>query len=214
MNNISGWKYGEILIVVATYMLIEGLIWLTCAFVSRLSQGIRHGQLDLMLTKPLDTQFLVSIYRADPEDIGRVITTLILLAYAAKEIGMSFLSALAGLPGYLVFLFLSFVIAYSFILMLKSLNIWLINGGAIGMISNIFISSTQYPVDIYLHRPVKFAFTYIVPIAFISTVPARIFISGFDPELLLATLAVTVIFFIISRKFFYFALRHYSSASS
>ena len=73
----------------------------------------------------------------------------------------------------------------------------------------------RYP-DAIFPRLFKFIFSWIVPVVIVANVPARLLIKSFGqpgPLMLQLVIGSTVVF-CLSRAFWSFALRRYSSASS
>jgi ABC-2 type transport system permease protein len=211
VNNISGWSYFEALLVAGSYMMIEGLMWAIFSFFNGLKNHIRMGTLDYILVKPIDTQFMVSIYRGDPEDWTRVVTGFIVLYYSISHLPAILMY---NLFFYVLMLLFALVIAYSFNLIVKSLSFWFVDAGAtFTMTENIFRCS-QYPIDIFYHRLIRLLFISVIPIAFLATFPAKILLRGFDPVIFFSAIIIAVIFFVLSRIFWLYALKHYSGASS
>jgi ABC-2 type transport system permease protein len=211
VNNISGWSYFEALLVAGSYMMIEGLMWAIFSFFNGLKNHIRLGTLDYILVKPIDAQFMVSIYRGDPEDWTRVVTGLIVLYYA-----ISHLTAIHmyNLFFYILMLFFALVIAYSFNLIVKSFSFWFVEAGATFTMTENLFRSSQYPIDIFYHKLVRLLFVSVIPIAFLATYPAKVLLVGFDPVIFFSAVLLAAIFFVLSRKFWLYALKHYSGASS
>ena len=54
----------------------------------------------------------------------------------------------------------------------------------------------------------------MLPVAFLTTVPAQVLLGEAAAPMLLAGLALAVLFFAAARAFWLFALRFYTSASS
>ena len=61
---------------------------------------------------------------------------------------------------------------------------------------------------------VRFLFTFIVPVAFMTTVPAEAIVGRIRIENALSALLVTLVLLVFSRWFWRFAVRSYTSASS
>jgi len=214
IDNLSGWTYEQALIVVASYMIIEGLMWATCAYLAGISSNIKTGEMDCIIVKPVDTQFLVSVYKGDPEDWSRVITALLVLIYAVKNLDIAGIVLAKNIFFYIILLFNSFIIIYSITLVVKSISFWTIEAGALWRFGQNITEMSKYPTDIFFHKAVRIIFSTIIPIAFIATVPAKILIFGFDFYLIFFSFILAISFFAISRKFWLFALKNYSSASS
>lgn len=214
INNLSGWSFNEALMVVASYMLVEGLMWATCAYLGGISENIRQGTLDSLLVKPVGTQFLASVQRADPEDWARVVTAIIIFIYSFKNLGFSGFDLLINIIFYILLIFSAYVIIYSITLIIKSVSFWVIDGGSLwSMVENV-TKMSQYPTDIFFHKIARIIFSTAIPLAFIATVPAKILIHGPRIDLIACSFCLAFVFFVISRKFWLYALRHYSSASS
>jgi len=213
INNLVGWTYEQALLVVATYMMIEGLMWATCACLGGLTRNVNMGTLDIIITKPIDSQFLVSVWRGDPEDWMRVITALFIFSQCYKGINIDSYLFL-NIIYYLILLFNAYIIVYSINLLVKTLVFWVIDSSALWTITENITRVSQYSTDIFFHKTVRFLFSTIIPLAFIATVPAKFLVKGFNLPLFLSSCFLAIIFFVTSRKFWLFGLKHYSSASS
>jgi len=214
LNNLAGWSFNEALVVVASYMTIEGLIWATCAYLGGLRVNIREGTLDGMIARPMSTLFLTSIDRADPEDWVRVITGIFTLIYALDGLNIAAAELAANSVIYIILIINACIILFSISLFLNSISFWIIDGRGVSGIATAITQVSQYPADIFFHKIARAIFSTIIPIAFIATVPAKILLNGFDFKLVGYSFIITFIFAVSAGKFWQFALKHYSSASS
>lgn len=214
LKNIAGWSYYEALLVVASYMIIDGLMWMSCAYIEAIKKHIRQGTLDGLIVKPIDTQFLVSVWRGDTEDFTRLVMGSAILAWALYHLNLPSNELVVNLFLYLFLLAAGFIIAYSLNLIIKTFIFWAIEGGAAFNIGRDLVEVSQYPSDIFYHKFAKIIFTAIIPLAFMATVPAKILARGLDWRLMLGALLAAAAFFTMARVFWLFALRRYSSASS
>ncbi|KKP80390.1 MAG: hypothetical protein A2271_04915 [Candidatus Moranbacteria bacterium RIFOXYA12_FULL_35_19] len=212
-KNIYGWSHYEVLLIVGTTLLLDGLMWTSCAFVHILGQHIKMGTLDFLLTKPVDTQFLVSIFRGDLEDIIRVATGLGVVIFSLTHLGNLGWEFILNIFWYLLLIANGFIIIYSIAIMLSAIKFWTIDSGGFHVADTI-IRAAQYPTDIFSGKMMHFIFSFIFPLAFIATVPAKVLSRGFDGKLVAESFLVAGIFFLISRKIWKFGLSKYSSASS
>lgn len=206
---IGGWTKPEIFLIYAIYQIVNSIVSFFCAdSLDELDRDIRRGNLDLILVKPVDSQFAISFRTIFPSNIYRVIASLILMTYAFNLLHLH--------PSVLMYfweivtLISSCVIFYCFILFTSSTVFWTMRGEVVDLVTTVF-SITRYPLDIFGDKAVKI-FT-VLPLIFLVTIPARIllgkpdFLHYFSP-----LIAVTLVF--ASRRFWLFALRHYASASS
>ena len=75
------------------------------------------------------------------------------------------------------------------------------------------LASGRYPLNAY-PPPLRLLFTFVLPVAFLTTVPAQVLLGVAGAPMLLAGLGLAVVFFAAARSFWLFALRFYTSASS
>ena len=107
-------------------------------------------------------------------------------------------------------------IHYSIMFSLSTLAFWIVRAqGLIFGYYNLF-NIARYPDSIFGHGLFRFVFSWIVPVIVVANIPARLLGGMFEhPLLLLAHLAgAAAIAVAVSRAFWHFALRRYSSASS
>ncbi len=214
VNNFSGWGYYQALVVVATFMLVDGLIWVFCACLVVLSNSIRDGNFDRFLVAPVDPQFLVSMWRGDGEDATRIITGLVLLFYAVSNLALGPWDMLARGLMYVLLVINASLIVYSVYLILRTFSFWFVEVRALATFGNIFLQTAQYPASIFYHKIAKLLVYSALPLAFIATVPAKILAYGFDWRFVAGSFLVAATFLFVSRQFWLYALRHYTSASS
>jgi ABC-2 type transport system permease protein len=79
---------------------------------------------------------------------------------------------------------------------------------------NALLAAGRYPIDALPSGLYRFVFTFIVPVALLTTVPAEVALGRPSPSLLLLALVFAAGAFAASRAFWRFALRFYTSASS
>ncbi len=212
ITSLAGWTFYQVLAIVGTYMIMEGFSWILFANLNSLSLQIKDGSLDGILLKPIDTQFFVSFWRGDLEDIVRIITGVCLLFLVASNI--------AGITFIQLFLFLltllsGIVIMYSVNLIVRCTGFWIIEVTSLWLLMDKLFDNSQYPIDIYSQKLVRAFFTFVIPLAFVATVPAKMLTwKAVDWQFFGLSFLVAAGFFVLARWFWKFSLRHYSSASS
>ena len=220
---ISGWTEPQYFAFMATGMLINAIIEAffmpNCANFSEL---IRTGNLDFALLKPIDTQFLISCEKMELAMVNQIMLALSLLGYALYQIGepVSFFQVVA----YLTFLGVGVAFFYSLMIALASASVWM--GRNQGLYDFWFYITVfaRYPRSIYdgvdpdtleAGEILQSAFTFIIPILLVVTVPAELIAKSMDswnyPAIALGTSLAGLV---VSRLFFNFALKSYRSASS
>jgi ABC-2 type transport system permease protein len=107
--------------------------------------------------------------------------------------------------------------AYSFMLFLTSLSVWMVRNQGLMEMWWLFSSLARYPKEIFIGRwaePIGAFFTYIVPVLLVVYVPSSAMVRIVEPRLAIFIVVVTAILLWLSRRFFLHALRSYRSASS
>ena len=207
--SIYGWTKPQIFLIYAIYQIINSTLSFFCAdSLNDLDRDVRRGDLDLILTKPVDSQFAVSFRTIYPSNIYRIISSVIIIIYAFRLLDLqpsplafllSFISIVSGI-----------IIFYCFILFTAASVFWTMRGEIVDLVVTIF-STTRYPLDIF-GKKASYIFT-VIPLIFIATVPAKVLLG--KPDILhYFSPIVAIVLLITSRRFWHFALRHYSSASS
>ena len=219
VKSINGWSQFEFLAFLATGMiintLIEAFFMPNCANFSEL---IRTGNLDFVLLKPIDTQFLISFEKLDLGTLSHLVLSSSLLAYAVTRLGQSF--DLTAVILYVTLIGVSVAFFYSLMVILASTSIWF--GRNQGLYDFWFYITifARYPREIYAGSPageiLRGVFTYVVPILLVVTVPAQTLIDkALRPSwLTVVMLVATVLGLLVSRLVFQWSLRSYRSASS
>ena len=219
VEQINDWSRPEYFGFMATGMLINAIVEAffmpNCA---RFSELIRTGDLDFVLLKPLDTQFLVSLEKLELPMISQVVFALGLLGYSLYQIGQPV--PVTAVIMYLLLLVAAVTFFYSLMIGLAATSIFF--GRNQGLLDFWFYVTifARYPSSIYSGSPsgeiLRFAFSYVIPILLVVTVPARVLLGkSLEPNWLSGlTLLMGVASFVVSRCIFHWALRHYRSASS
>ena len=109
------------------------------------------------------------------------------------------------------------IIAYSFMLLLTSLSVWMIRNQSLMEMWWLFTSLARYPKEIFNNTwaaPIGRFFTFLLPILLVVNMPSTSMVKVLDPWMVGFTLVATVVLAWVSRWFFRRALRSYRSASS
>ncbi|MGV3615877.1 MAG: ABC transporter permease [Fimbriimonas sp.] len=210
-DSVAGWTRGDALILAATVFLMNAFANALFFSLSEIPSQVRMGTLDFVVTKPVDSQFWVSTRRFNFDQIGTLVAGVIMIAIGVSSAHLS-PSPLQWL-GYLTLVASALALFYAFNLALMTTGVWLVRVDNLWVLSESIVQVARYPLDIYgsgLQRLLTFA----VPLGLLSTIPARQLVRGFDPSMVALGVGWAVASLLLSRAFWRFALRHYSSASS
>ena len=215
-NAIAGWNEPEYLFFVGCYFALNGLIeTLFLENCNDFAEMVRSGDLDFLLLKPIDEQFLITCRKFDWATIPNVVMGAVLMVISLVQMHWQF--DLVKLAGFCVFFLCGLILAYSFMLVLTSLSVWLIRNQNLMEMWWLFSSLARSPKEIFNQswaEPLGRLFTYVIPILLVVNIPARVMVKTVEPQIVGITLLATVLSFVISRLFFLRALRSYRSASS
>lgn len=221
VSQIAEWSRAEYFGFMATSMLINSIVETffmpNCANFSEL---IRTGNLDFALLKPIDTQFLVSCEKLEIANLSQTALSLSLLSYAVLTSGVT-LDAMSVLA-YVLLVLIGVAFFYSLMIALASTSIWF--GRNQGLYDFWFYITVfaRYPRSIYTARDtlagnlLSTAFTFVIPILLVVTVPARVLMQKtLNPNwLIFVGGGLTLVGFVVSRQIFKWSLKSYRSASS
>lgn len=209
---LNGWSQPGLLVVMGVYTIVGGLIG---TFIQpnmeRLIGDVRLGTLDFVLTKPDDSQVLVSVREVRIWRLVDVLLGLIILAVAGAQLQEAIGPAEAA--AFVIALALGAAMVYCFWLILTTAAFWVVRMDEIVHLFEGVYQSGRWPVTIYPDW-LRVGLTFLVPIAFAITVPAEALTGRLTvPTLGFAALFATALS-LFTRWLWRTALRHYSGASA
>jgi ABC-2 type transport system permease protein len=211
-DDLNGWTESELLVVMGIQILLGGVISTSIQpNMQRLMEEVRDGKLDFALTKPEDSQVLVSVREVRIWRAVDVLSGGAVLAY-----GIAGLETEVGLGDTLLFfalLALGAVTIYCFWLVIATLAFWIVNvWEIIELFQGIYLAG-RWPVSIFPGW-LRFGLTYLVPLAFAITVPAQAVTSRLEWSTVGLAFGFTAALFVFTRWWWRFGLRFYSGASA
>ncbi len=211
-DTLAGWRPSELVALLGVYFLVGGVIRAVVQpSMSRLMEDVRQGTLDFTLTKPEDSQVLVTVKEIQIWKLIDVGLGLVLVGLALVRLGAG-VGALQAL-GFGVALLAGAAMVYSFWLMLATLTFWFVRLDNILVIFMTMWEAGRWPVGIYPPW-LRYTLTFVVPVAFATTVPAEALAGRLTGETLAAALGLGAVLLALSRWFWRFGVRHYSGASA
>ena len=211
-NTLGGWQPAELLAVLGVYTLIAGV---SRSFVQpnmwHLMEGIYDGRLDYTLTKPEDSQLLISITRFEPWRLVDVIVGLVVIGISLTRLADS-VGAVQGLA-FAILLVCGAIIIYCFWLVITTLTFWVIRMWDVFEMFEAAYLAGRWPVGIY-PTWLQLGLTFIVPVAFAVTVPAQALTDRLTLPILLLALIFTVFAMGASRWIWFRGLKNYSGATA
>jgi ABC-2 type transport system permease protein len=208
--SFKDWTWDQALIVLSIFTLLQGFS--ATFLVPNLNRIVRHvqeGTLDFILLKPISSQFWLSCYTLSPWGIPDMMFGALLMGYAGQRLGLGPVNYLQGLLP----LGLGFISLYSLWFMLGATSIWFVKIYNVTEVLRGLVEAGRFPMAAY-PATYRFFFTFVVPVAFLTTVPAEAILQRSDPSWLLGSGLLAVGLLYLSHRVWRFALRFYTSASS
>jgi len=209
---IGGWKFEQVLIIQAIYTILNGITntWFN-PNLTEIVKHIREGTLDFVLLKPIDSQFFISLKKINPSGFLEIILGFLLLFYCITlnqiNLNLSFLTLS------LITISCSICILYSLWFFISTTTIWFVKTWNAIEVLRSFLYIGRFPLNSFSFS-LRIFFSVFIPIAFITTIPSEVFLGLSQLWKILLEVIVASVFLITSRKFWLFALKSYSSASS
>ncbi len=210
-GQIAGWTYPELLVVIGLFFALNGVRQTALSpNLDQMTDYVRRGTLDFLLIKPVDAQILVSLRLLA---VGNLLDPALGLAIAFGGLVASRHRATAGdLGAFALTLGSAVVLLYALMVALMALAIRLAGGDELDMLSFGVVELARFPVDLY-RDPVKTALT-VVPVALLTTVPARALLGRLDPVTVAISPAVAILAVIASTALWRQSILGYTGASA
>jgi len=211
-NNYTfpGWSWESAMIVLGIFTLLQGFSATFLApNLNRIVRHVQEGTLDFVLLKPIRSQFWLSIHTLSPWGLPDILFGCVMIGYAGTKLNL-------GMGDYIlsaVPLFFGLVILYSLWFMLGACSIWFVKIYNATEVLRGLLEAGRYPMAAY-PSAFRFFFTFIVPVAFLTTVPAEAMLGNSQLGWVLGAAVLALGLFAVSTWFWRFALRFYTSASS
>lgn len=209
--DIAGWTQAQVLIVVGLYRIVDGIINAQIAPNMReIDRYVQTGELDLLLLRPVESQFLVSTRLVALPELINIPIGLALVIYAGFQAQVAW--SMSGILLALLLLLCGSLMVYAVWFMMMALALWFTWSPFESMVGNLF-SIGRYPVD-FFQRQVRALLTFIIPVAFATTFPAEALLGRIDPTVGLIAPIFALVLLLLSQRFWRWGLRSYGSASS
>lgn len=211
--SVNGLTPDSIMLFIGTYTFITGIMSMVFFpnFI-KISQYVKDGTLDILMTKPTSLQFMVTLRYIDlgwavPNILGGLAMIIVAFIRLKLEVGV------VGILGFVILNISSLLLTYSILLLPELIAFWVINVESLHQLVYSFWDFNNMPMQIY-GRAVRAFGIFVIPIFVISNFPP-LFILGQLPVLhTVWGLVVPVLAFVLTRLVWKASLKRYESASS
>jgi ABC-2 type transport system permease protein len=214
IDALQGWSFDETLAILGIFLTVGAVrgifIGPSLDALAGLGGEIWTGRFDFTVLFPVNTQFLASVRHWRPLALFDLVLGLGTLFVAVSRLGQSF--DWLQLMTFLVAFTSGMIVLYAILLIFTALVFW--NPGFLfTWVFNGLFQLARYPVGLYPGW-LKLILTWVVPLGFVTTVPAQALTTVLPVEWLFASLILATGLLIVASVLFHTGLRQYASASS
>ncbi len=208
--NFAGWRWEEALMVLGVFTILQGFSSTFLApNLNTIVRQVQEGTLDFVLLKPISSQFWLSARTVSLWGLPDIILGLLLILYSGIRLNLAPTNYFVSL----IPLFFGAISLYSLWFMLGAMSIWFVKIYNVTQVLRGLLEAGRFPMVAY-PTAYRFFFTFIVPVAFLTTVPAEAVLGRVESSWIAGAGFLAIALFFASMAFWRFALRFYTSASS
>jgi ABC-2 type transport system permease protein len=174
-------------------------------------EHIRRGTLDFVLLKPADAQFLVSTSRFEPWRATNALAALGIFLYAFHVLGRT--PTLPAMAAALLLLVAAVSLLYSLWIITVSAAFYVVKMDNLQYLFTSIFDAARWPATVF-RGWLKIVFTFVIPLALMTTYPAEAMLGRRSGLGLLVPLACAIVFAVLARLVWARSISRYTSASS
>jgi ABC-2 type transport system permease protein len=211
-ESVAGWDRPSALIVMAYFMAVKAIMeGMVSPSLVQLVEKIRTGAFDYVLLKPVDAQFMVSTGAYEPEKVIDFLGAIGLACYAfhlrgdwpsLAQVGVGVLLLVAGV-----------LAMYSLWILCAAIAFWVVRLDNLIYLLTALFDTARWPIHVF-PAAWQLVFTFLIPVAVMTTFPAMALLGRLSAASSLLTIAGALTMLMISRLIWRSAIRNYTSASS
>ncbi|HEY0881640.1 MAG TPA: ABC-2 family transporter protein [Archangium sp.] len=209
-RGIPGWSFGETLVVTACFILLQGVLdGAINPGLQAVIDHIRKGTLDFVLLKPADAQFLVSTSRFQLWRVFSLVNAGIVFVVAFKAIGQA--PSVGGVLAAVLLFGIATLLLYSLWILIISAAFIVVKVDNLTYLFSSIFDAARWPSSVF-KGAVKFVFTFVIPLAVMTTFPAEALLGRLEPLTLVFSILGAFTFAGVARAIWLRSIGHYTSA--
>lgn len=211
-SSIVGWNKEQVYLMAVIWIIADELfVTLFLGSLSNIPLLIINGELDLYLVKPISSLFLVSAMKILIRGLYRFLTQLIVFGWLVWQ--FDFAVSIWHILITVLLVVVAVWVDYSRVLIANIFSFWFARIDNVNDLIGSASSLGRYPLSIW-PKTLKIIFLTIVPIAFSSFIPVATLTGRWPWYGVLYAFLFAGLLFWLAVKFWNFAIKRYSSASS
>lgn len=210
-TNVNGWSLTETRVFMGALFITDALYMLLFSEnLDRMGEKVRKGDLDLLLVKPINSQWMLSFQKISVAYLGNLALGIGWFAWSLAQIPDFGWTRLSWL---LLTVPIGLTIGYSIRFMVSTTALYFTRAEAVNYLwYQVYRLATRphsfYPVFL------RYAVLTMMPVAFLASVPAEIILGKASPMVLLWGALLAIVLLKLSAMFWRRGLKAYSSSSS
>jgi len=209
---VTGWTYPQSLLVLGFFLVLKSVLeGAVNPSLVAVVDHIRRGTLDFVLLKPADAQFLVSTSKFDPSAAPGVLGGFGVLAWGLALEGR--VPTATGTTTALLLLAAAVWVLYSVWIVVVSAAFRLVRVDNLAYLFTSVFDAARWPSTVF-RGAFHVLFTWVVPLALMTTWPAQALLGRLDAAHLGAAALLAFAFALLGRRVWLASVGHYTSASS
>ena len=209
---VEGWTFPEMLLVLGWFVALKGVLeGAVSPSLLAVIEHIRTGTLDFVLIKPADAQLLVSVAKLEPWRIIDLVGAGLIFTYAFAKLGRAPTAGEVIAAG--AMLLAALLVLYSIAILVVSIAFFAVRVDNLLYLFQSIFDVARWPSTVF-RGGLAVVFTYVLPLALMTTYPALALLGRLRPVTGLGALAGTLAFAAFSRLVWSTSIRRYTSASS
>lgn len=206
-GGLVGWTRYELLTLLGVFTILDAFTWSLFYYnMKAYSEMIFNGELNQLLTKPIDTQFVLMTYHNSYNNVFRFIIGVGMVGWSLHK--LAYTPSPLQLVAFVIALLLAFTFLYALWFIMTTFSFYVEKLDNINEVFPSMRRAWQVPRGVYTGI-LSFVFTVLIPIGLVTSVPSEILIGknswGWLGYLAIATICTVI----VSRLFFKYSLQRY-----
>lgn len=212
-SSIAGWNKNDVLLIFSVMNLMFSFFLAVMLESIRhfMTRGVANGEADMFMTKPANTQFLISFFYPDISQIlvflGAIIYWLYMVYVHLNQISLS------NLMNFIIVYLMCSLIFYFIYTLYAVSAFYITKSNQVLELANKLTDFGFYPMNMFPHSFQIISYT-ILPIAFFGYIPTLFLLGKGSWQLFILCIIMLLVTYILNRVGWRKGLQAYSSASS
>ncbi|MFZ5376454.1 MAG: ABC transporter permease [Patescibacteria group bacterium] len=207
-GEIAGWTKDQLFLLTGIFIMLDAFTWSFFYHnMRKYTESIFDGSFDLLLSKPVDSQFMIMVRGNSFNNILRLIVGIYLTLKSSHVLQLQL--SWQHLSLFLMTFFASLLMIYLIWFFIATFSIWFERLDNIHEIVPVLRRISQLPTNVY-QGLLSIIFTVIVPLCLTTTVPTEILLGRLNWLWIVYLQSFTLLLFLFTRFFYFYSIKKYS----